>query len=139
MCSLHSKRQIRFWKKWSFLINFGYSAKNFGCLWKNPRQLCHNRIYLSIGTLWVEVCFWGFFWNSLSFSNSEPFFSVFHWTSLHKDVTTELQVSRKMFWGNLDFLNEFFFLFITLDIDWKVFGLLAENAPEGSQDWLLHV
>ena len=65
--------------------------------------------YLSIGTLWVEDCFWGYFLKIFVIFKQWAILSAFGSTSLHKDFTTALQVSRKIFWGKLDFLNEFFF------------------------------
>ena len=75
---------------------------------------------------------------SFLISNSEPFVFAFHQNSLHGDATTVLQVSRGLFWRKLDFLKKFF-LFIFLDIGWKLCGLLAENARNGCQNRTLHV
>ena len=133
------RRKIYFWKKWSILIKFGYSAKSFGCLWKNLRQLCHNRILPVYWNLVSRRLFLGIFFENLrhfqTVSHSFCFWFNFFTQGLHNCVASvQKNILRK-----IRFFEWILLFFIFLYIDWKVFALLPEIAREGCQNGLLLV
>ena len=130
--------KLCFRRKWSFPINFGYPAKSFSCLRKNPRQVCHNYILLVYWNLvGRRILLWKFLEFLCHFQTlSRQFcFSSNSFTRGCQNCVVRVQkIFLKRYRPSQKTPS-----FIILYIVWKVCGLQAAIAQKGYQNWNLHV